>query len=295
MDLIARVPRVPAPGETLIGSRFQTSFGGKGANQAVMAARLGAQVAVVTKLGRDVFGENTLANYHAQGIDTSAVFFDEQSSSGVALITVDENTGQNSIVIVPGANYTLTTADIQAASGVIQSADVIMAQIEIPIAITLEAFRVAKAGGKATTILNPAPAAPLPDELLRLTDIIVPNEIEAAMLTALPTGTLDEATAAARALQGWGIRMVVLTLGSRGALLVNGDEAPQYVRAQAVQAVDTTGAGDAFVGSFAYLLGSGFSPLAAVERAAAIATRSVLKPGAQPSFPTRAEVAEFMH
>jgi ribokinase len=180
-DLVARVPRLPGPGETLIGSSFAIGFGGKGSNQAVMAARLGASVTVVAKLGKDVFGENYLQNYKAQGIDTTYVMFDETRFSGVAPITVDDNTGQNSIVIVPGANDSLSAADVRTARAAIDNADIVMCQLETPIESTLEAFTIAKEG-KALTILNPAPARDLPDELLKLTDIFVPNEVEAAML-----------------------------------------------------------------------------------------------------------------
>jgi ribokinase len=147
IDLIARVPRLPDPGETLVGSLFQIGFGGKGANQAVMAARLGAQVSAVVKVGRDVFGEDTLKNYQKQGIDTTFVKFDETRFSGVAPITVDEKTGQNSIVIVPGANLGLTPADARAAAGVIQGAQVLICQLEILLETTLEAFRIAREGG----------------------------------------------------------------------------------------------------------------------------------------------------
>ena len=169
IDLISKVPRLPVMGETMIGHSFHLGYGGKGANQAVMAARLGAQVTMVTKLGRDVFGEGTLKNYREQGIDTTFVLFDEALSSGVAPIFVNDN-AQNFIVIVPGANMALSPADVAAASDVIQGADLLVCQLEIPIETTLEAFRVAKAGN-VRTILNPAPAAALPDELLQLADI----------------------------------------------------------------------------------------------------------------------------
>ncbi len=285
-DLIARVPRLPVPGETLHGSSFATGFGGKGANQAVMAARLGAQVSVVTRLGQDSFGENTLANYRAQGIDTSHVLFDTQSASGVALIAVDENTGQNSIVIVPGANDALTPQDVRNAASVIHAAQIVICQIEIPIAASLEAFRVAKEGN-VRTIFNPAPVAAIPEELLALTDIIIPNEVEAGMLTGRTIESDDAALDAARQLQQRGPQTVVITLGSRGALVVEGDDAPQWIAAEKVQAVDSTGAGDSFVGSFAYLLAAGRTTVDAARRASAVATRSVLKPGTQTSFPYR--------
>jgi ribokinase len=295
VDLIARVPRLPAPGETLIGSRFQIGFGGKGANQAVMAAKLGAQVSVVTRVGDDVFGRDTLRNFQELGVDTTYMSVDKDLFSGVAPITVDENTGQNSIVIVPGANYGFFAADVRAAAPAIQGADVVMCQLEILMECTLEAFRVARAasGKQPLTVLNPAPAAELPDELLQLTDLFAPNEVEAAMLTGLPTDTLEQAETAARALQARGPKTVVITLGKRGALFVEGDGAVQHIPAQEVQAVDTTGAGDSFVGSLAYFLGAGRPLRESVEKAAAIATQSVLKTGTQTSFPTRAEMAHL--
>jgi len=293
IDLIARVPRLPAPGETLVGTKFQMGFGGKGANQAVMAARLGAQVSVVAKVGRDIFGENTLKNFKDQGIDTTYFMFDDELFSGVAPITVDDNTGQNSIIIVPGANDALSPDDVRAARSAIESAQVVICQCEVPLAATLEAFRIARAAG-VMTIMNPAPAMPLPAELLVLTDLLAPNEIEAAMLTGLPTTTDAEAEAAARALQAQGPRVVLITLGSRGMMFVEGDAPPVYINADRVQAVDSTGAGDSFVGSLAYCLAAG-KPLADAARiACAIATRSVLKTGTQTSFPYRSEVESLL-
>jgi ribokinase len=292
-DLVARVPRLPGPGETLIGSSFAIGFGGKGSNQAVMAARLGASVTVVAKLGKDVFGENYLQNYKAQGIDTTYVMFDETRFSGVAPITVDDNTGQNSIVIVPGANDSLSAADVRTARAAIDNADIVMCQLETPIESTLEAFTIAKEG-KALTILNPAPARDLPDELLKLTDIFVPNEVEAAMLLEKSTATVEEAMIVALEFLERGPKRVIITLGSRGAVFASEAEAPQFVEAQKVKAVDTTGAGDAFVGSLAYFIGNKFPLRKAVERACAIATLSVLKPGTQTSFPYKEDVQELL-
>jgi ribokinase len=294
IDLIARVPRLPAPGETLHGSSFSMGFGGKGANQAVMAARLGAQVSVVTKVGRDLFGQDTLKNYQDQGIDSTHVLFDDVRFSGVAPIWVDEKTGQNAIVIVDGANNGLTPADVRAASAAIQGAQILICQLEIPLESTIEAFKVAKAAKTVLTILNPAPAQALPAELLALTDIIIPNETETALLTGLTVDTNAQAEAAARALRGYGPRTVILTLGSRGALFIDGDQPPVYVAAQPVTAVDTTGAGDAFVGSFAYFTALGLPLRGAIEKACAVATRTVLKVGTQTSFPTAAEIPEIM-
>lgn len=290
IDLISYVPRMPAVGETLHGTRFQMGFGGKGANQAVMAAKLGAGVTMIAKLGRDVFGENTRQNFERLGIDTRHVHFTDQAFSGVAPIAVDPD-GRNSIIIVTGANDLLTAAEIEAARPEIVAADVLVCQLEIPLEPNLAALRLARAAG-VTTIFNPAPAKPeLPDEVFQLSDVFCPNETETQLLTGMPVSTLEEAESAARVLLARGARAVILTLGERGSLVVTSDEA-QHVPAQAVKAVDSTGAGDAYVGSLAYFLGLGQGLLEAARRAGSIATRSVLKPGTQTSFPSRDEVLE---
>ena len=291
IDLISKVPRLPKLGETLVGRSFHLGYGGKGANQAVMAAKLGAQVTMVNKVGRDVFGEGTLKNYQEQGIDTTHVMFDESHFSGVAPIFVDDN-AQNFIVIVPGANSGLSPADVQRARQVILDSDILICQLEIPIETTLEAFRVAKSGN-VRTILNPAPAAPIPDELLELADIFAPNETETELLTDQPVGTLAEAEVAARKLLSRGTKTIILTLGERGALLVDQDTV-QSIPAVKVDAVDPTGAGDAFVGSLAVYLGERLPLRDAIRRANAVAAISVTRIGTQVSFPKRAEVDDFL-
>jgi len=291
IDLVSYVPRMPALGETLHGTRFQMGFGGKGANQAVMAAKLGAGVTMIAKLGRDVFGEDTRKNFERLGIDTRHVHFTDQAFSGVAPIAVDPD-GRNSIIIVTGANDLLAPAEIEAARPEIAAADVLVCQLEIPLEPNLAALRLARAAG-VTTIFNPAPARPeLPDDVYRLSDVFCPNETETQLLTGMPVGTLVEAESAARALLARGAGAVILTLGDRGSLVVTPDTA-QHVPAQAVKAVDSTGAGDAYVGSLAYFLGLGQALLEAARRAGAIATRSVLKPGTQTSFPSRDEALEL--
>ncbi len=292
IDLISKVPRLPKLGETMIGHSFHLGYGGKGANQAVMAAKLGAQVTMVTRLGRDVFGEGTLRNYREQGIDTSHVLFDESLFSGVAPIFVDDS-AHNFIVIVPGANMGLSPADAQAARALITAADILICQLEIPIETTFEALRIAKAGG-VRTILNPAPAAPLPDELLRLADICAPNETETELLTGLPAGSPQEAEAAARRLLERGPGAVILTLGERGALLVDRDGVAEHVPAVPVEPVDPTGAGDAFIGSLAVFLGEGWPLRDALRRANAVAALSVTRIGTQISFPQRAAADAFL-
>jgi ribokinase len=289
LDLISYVPRLPRMGETLHGTRFHMGYGGKGANQAVMAAKLGGDVSMVTKLGQDIFGENTLKNFQSWGIDTRHVLFTDQAFSGVAPIAVDPD-GHNAIIIVTGANDLLTPEEIEAARPVIAAAQILVCQLEIPVETTLAALRVARQEG-VTAIFNPAPARPsLPDELYHLSDIFCPNESETELLTGLPVGSVEEAETAARVLLERGAGMVILTLGERGSLLVNAKESV-HVPAKPVKALDTTGAGDAFVGSLAYFRAAG-KPLAeAMRRANYIAAISVQASGTQTSFPVAAELS----
>jgi ribokinase len=288
LDLISYVPRLPRMGETLHGTRFHMGYGGKGANQAVMAAKLGGDVAMVTKLGRDIFGENTLKNFQAWGVDTQHVLFTDQAFSGVAPIAVDPE-GHNAIIIVTGANDLLTEEEIEAAWPVIAAAQILVCQLEIPLAITLAALRIARQEG-VRTIFNPAPAqAGLPRELYQLSDIFCPNESETELLTGRPVNTPEETEAAARVLLERGAGMVILTLGERGSLLVTATEAVQ-VPAHPVKALDTTGAGDAFVGSLAYFLAAGKPLTDAMQRANHIAAISVQSSGTQTSFPVAADL-----
>jgi ribokinase len=291
IDLISYVPRLPTLGETLHGTRFHMGFGGKGANQAVMAAKLGAEVTMITKLGRDVFGENTLKNFVSFGVNTRHVHFTDQAFSGVAPIAVDPE-GHNSIIIVTGANDLLTQQEIEAARPEIAASSVLVCQLEIPLEISLAALRLARQC-QVPTILNPAPAKPsLPDEVYGLCDILCPNEAETELLTRMPVRDIAQAETAAHELRRRGARTVVLTLGERGCLLVSA-EGTRHVPAEKVKAVDTTGAGDAFVGSLAYFMGR--EPLErAVELSVQIATRSVLKSGTQTSLPSRQELHDLL-
>jgi ribokinase len=292
IDLVTYAARMPAWGETLHGERFQMGFGGKGANQAVMAARLGAHVTMIAKLGRDPFGENTLNNFRRHGVDTTHIHFTEQAFTGVAPIIVNRD-GQNAILIVTGANDLLTVSEIEAAADAIGRAAVLVCQLEIPLALNLAALRHARAAG-VRTIFNPAPAkAELPPEAYQLSDVFCPNEHEAALLAGMPVTTPAQAAAAGQAFLARGARAAVITLGARGSMVVTADGV-EHVSAQRVQAIDSTGAGDAFVGSLAYLLGIGLELNDAVRRAGAIATRSVLTPGTQTSFPTRTDVEDLV-
>lgn len=290
IDLISYVPRMPAIGETLHGSKFQIGFGGKGANQAVMAAKLGANVGIVTKLGRDTFGEDTLKNFKAFGINTDHVHFTDEAFSGVAPIAVNPS-GHNSIIIVTGANDLLTEAELEAARPMIAAAGVLVCQLEIPLALSLKALAIAREEG-VLTIFNPAPArAALPAELYELSDIICPNESETELLTGMPVESDEQVEAAARVLLARGVKTVILTLGERGALIVDRDGARRVVAKQ-VDAIDTTGAGDAFVGSLATFLAQGMALDDGVQRACMIATLSVQKRGTQSSFPSADQLEE---
>jgi ribokinase len=291
IDLISYVPRMPALGETLHGTRFRMGFGGKGANQAVMAAKLGAAVNMISKVGRDTFGENTLKNFQQLGVSTRHVHVTDEAFSGVAPIAVDPE-GRNSIVIVTGANDLLTVEEIEAARSEIAASDVLVCQLEVPVAVSLAALRLARQEG-VRTIFNPAPARPeLPPEIYALSDILCPNESETELLTGLPVSSLAQCEAAARELLRRGAGTVMLTLGERGSLVVTA-HAADHVPVQPVRAVDTTGAGDAYVGSLAYFLAAGVPLNEAARKAGAVATRSVLKPGTQTSFPDREELADI--
>jgi ribokinase len=286
-------------GETLHGTRFHMGYGGKGANQAVMAAKLGGDVAIVTKLGQDIFGENTLKNFQDWGentlknfqdwgIDTQHALFTDQAFSGVAPIAVDP-AGHNTIIIVTGANDLLTEAEIEAARPVIAAAQIVVCQLEIPLETTLTALRLARQEG-VQTIFNPAPArASLPEELYQLSDIFCPNESETELLVGQPVGTVAEAETAARLLLERGTGQVILTLGERGSLLVTAAETI-HVPAPSVKAMDSTGAGDAFVGSLAYFLAAGQDLAEAMRRANHIAAISVQSSGTQTSFPLAADL-----
>ncbi|MBI5651147.1 MAG: ribokinase [Chloroflexi bacterium] len=284
-DMILKCERLPRAGETILGGEFAIAAGGKGANQAVAAARLGAEVTFVARLGRDWMGDQAEQNYRAAGIDCAYLTRDERAASGVALIMVDAR-AENLIGVAPGANATLTPADVARAEPAIRAADVLLAQLEIPLDTVIAAIDLARQSN-ARVILNPAPARELPSELYR--DVLLtPNETEAAHLT----GEDDPARAATRLL-ALGARAVVMTLGARGALLATPDES-RVIEGFRVQAVDTTAAGDAFNGGLAVALARGEDLPGAVRYACAVGALSVTRFGAQPSLPTRAQVEIFL-
>jgi ribokinase len=286
MDLVLRVPRMPLPGETLTGGAFQTIAGGKGANQAVACARLGSTpVAMIGCLGDDAFGQTLRAALVADNIDVSHVTMLPGVASGIASILVDAN-GQNSIVIAGGANDLLTPAHIDAAMPLLSRASIVVLQLETPLATVQHAIRVAHSLGK-TVVLNPAPAASLPAAVLAQVDYLVPNEIEAAML--LDGGHAADHAASAAALRTLGCRNVLVTLGAQGvhaALEAGSQDFP----AQKVKAVDTTAAGDTFIGGFVAALAGGASPAAAIDLGQRAAAIGVTRQGAQTSIPSLHEL-----
>ncbi len=293
MDLVVRSPRIPQPGETIIGSDFQTVSGGKGANQAVAAARLGGQVFMIGRVGTDTFAQTMLHNLRAAGVDHTFVTQDPAAATGVALITVDQ-AGQNTIVVAAGANMRLTPADVEAAAAVIAGAKVLLLQLEIPLETVTRAAEIARAHG-VKVILNPAPvpAHPLPEKLLTLVDFIIPNETETSQLTGLPVGSQGEAEAAALALCKLGVGTVILTLGARGALLANTTET-KLCPAFKVTPLDTTAAGDAFMGGFGVALAEGRPLVEAMRWGCAAGALAATRLGAQSSLPARAEVEQML-
>lgn len=281
-DLVARVPHIPAPGETVLALSHAAFAGGKGANQATAAARLGARVAMVGRVGADDSGARLISGLDADGIDTTHLSVDDEASTGLALINVDDS-GENAITVSPGANGRVTPRDIEAATGLISQAAVVLMQLEVP----LDTIQAAASVARGAVILNPAPAAVLPPQLLEQVDILIPNESELALLSSLSVGSAAEAAAAAASLA---VKDVVITMGSQGAIVV-GKHGPTLIAAVPVQAVDTTGAGDAFCGALAAELARGAYLEAAVRFAVRVAAVSVTRHGAQASMPTRDEVA----
>ncbi|GIV87888.1 MAG: ribokinase [Chloroflexus sp.] len=287
MDLVVRAPRHPQPGETLIGSDFQIFPGGKGANQAVAAARLGARVRMIGRVGVDAFGDALLDAAQYDGVDTGYVQRDPDAATGVALITLDAH-GQNTIVVAPGANMRVSEADVQRAEALFQGADVLLMQLECPLDAVMAATELAHRYG-VQVVLNPAPARPLPVALLSQIDYLLPNQLE---LQALAEGETD-LTAAIERLQRQGVRNLLVTLGAEGALLATGEQTTT-VPAFQVPVVDTVAAGDAFAGAFCVALAEGKPPLEAVRWGNAAGALAVTRAGAQPSLPSRMEVMRLL-
>jgi ribokinase len=287
-DLAFRIDRLPTWGETRMGESFQLGPGGKGSNQAVAAARAGANVTFISKLGPDPFGEIARTLYRAEGIDTQYVV-SSPNPTGAAAILIDASRGENAIIVVPGACFELTPAEVDQATTLIASSSIFVAQLELPLLTVEHGLRLAHAQG-VPTILNPAPAATLPNSIYPLCDYLTPNETEATALTGVPVTDLASAEEAATVLLALGVRNVILTLGAQGALIKNRTLTRHIPALDAGPIIETTGAGDAFNGGLATALAEGMDLSEATQFASAVAGISVTRPGTAPSMPHRHEI-----
>jgi ribokinase len=289
-DMVIKADRLPIPGETILGGTFFMNPGGKGANQAVAAARMGGKVTLISKTGNDVFGKQSVMLYNSENINTDFVFSDPSRPSGVALITVDAH-GENCIVVASGANASLSPSDINKAISEIESSDLVLMQLEIPIETVEYVAEIANNKG-IKVILNPAPARALSDKLLKCLYIIIPNKSEAEILSGIKVTDYETARQAADIISTRGVDNVVITLGSLGALIKEGAEY-FYVEAHKVESVDTTAAGDTFCGSVCVGLSEGKSILESVKLAARASALTVTRMGAQSSIPYRSELSSL--
>jgi ribokinase len=287
-DTAYRAERQPKIGETIMGRSFVLGPGGKGRNQAVAAGMAGGDVSFVSRLGTDAFADMARATWARAGVKP-VITDDPDSYTGAAYIFIEDATGNNAIIISPGAAARISVADIDAQAALIGGAKVFITQLEQPMPAALRALQIARAGG-ATTILNPAPAAPLTDQMLALCDYVTPNETEAEALTGLPVGTLAEAEKSADALMTRGVGAAIITLGDKGALFRDRTRSVHVPVFKAGPVVETTGAGDAFNGGFAVALAEGRDPVEAVRFGCATASISVTRAGTAPSMPSRAEI-----
>jgi ribokinase len=287
-DVTFRTDRIPAWGETLMGQSFKLGPGGKGSNQAVAAARAGGRVSFISKLGPDPFGDMARNLYQAEGIDAQFLFR-TASATGAAAIIVDAEKGENAIIVVPGACFEVTVAEVDQARELIAVSSVFVAQLELPLPVVEHGLALAHALGVAT-ILNPAPAQPLPGSIYRYIDYITPNETEAAALTGVAVATVADAEKAADEFLARGVRNAIVTLGAQGAYIKNREIKAHVPAVDAGKVVETTGAGDAFNGGFAVALSEGMHLVEAVRFGCATAGISITRPGTAPSMPSRAEI-----
>ncbi|MFH1149378.1 MAG: ribokinase [Actinomycetota bacterium] len=292
VDLMARAPHLPRTGETVKGDGFLIGPGGKGSNQGVAAHKAGAEVDMITKIGRDDFGRIALESFQREGMDTRYILRDDELATGAALIMVDENTGDNKILVSLGACSNITEADIDKARGAIATNPVFLTQLETNLDAVERALGIASGNG-VRIILNPAPACEVPDALLGLVDILTPNEVEASILSGVNVSTPEDAGEAARVLMGKGTKSVVITMGSRGVFAVTGAE-ERFIPSVEVAAVDATGAGDAFSGALATAIAEGKAFFEAVDFANTAAALSVTRIGTAPAMPTREEIDRAM-
>ncbi|MCA3562024.1 MAG: ribokinase [Aestuariivirga sp.] len=291
-DLAFRASRQPVMGETLMGSGFKMGPGGKGSNQAVAAARAGGKVSFISRLGKDAFGDIAVATWKAEGIAPHVAIAPDEPT-GAAYIFVSDETGENAIIVVPGAAGGLSPRDVEAARGAIEGARVFVTQLEQPIDAARTGLEIARAAG-VITVFNPAPAAPVPAGIYALCDWVIPNETEAAALTGIPVDTEEQARKAGDALLAKGARNALITLGARGALLHTATRSMLVPSFNAGKVVETAGAGDAFVGAFATALAEGMEPAAAARFGCAAAGISVTRPGTAPAMPARPEIEALL-
>lgn len=294
MDLVIKVNEMPKEGETILSESFEKIAGGKGANQAVAARRCGNIVSMIGKIGKDDNGKILKGLLEEDSIDTNLIFEDENEPTGMAVITVNKN-GNNSITVISGSNMTLNKDEIEKSKEIIENSDILISQFEVPEEVILEAFKIAKENNKIT-ILNPAPAKKIDEELLKYTDIIIPNETEAELLTGIKVKDLESAKLAANGLLEKGVKFVIVTLGSKGAAVISKEDG-QIVEAYKVKAIDTTAAGDSFIGGLSSKLDienlSFENLLKAVKFANKVSSITVQRKGAQPSIAKLEEVIEI--
>lgn len=293
MDIVLKVNNMPKVGETIFANNLQNVPGGKGANQAVAAKRLGSEVYMISKVGSDSTGETLTKSLVQDNINVNFIFKDEKNPTGTAVISVDQD-GNNSIIVAAGANMSIKKEEIEKAEKVIRECQILISQFETPVETTIEAFKMAKSAGKVT-ILNPAPAKKIPEQLLKYTDIVVPNETEAYELTGVTVKDLDSAKEAAKKFMEKGVKYTIITLGANGAAVISEDKS-EIVEAYKVKAVDTTAAGDTFIGGFSSKLNADNLCFEGIKRAVKFGNKcssiAVQREGAQPSIPYLKEIIE---
>ncbi len=293
IDFYIRLPKLPSPGETVLGREFIMKPGGKGANQAVAVARLGGESYMVSRVGNDVFGEKLIENFRKNRVDTRHVYVDDTTHTGTAFILLDENTGENMIAVAPGADNRVSREDIDKAIDTVKSSKILLLQLEIPVETVVYAAKKAWENN-VKVILNPAPARPLPDEIYRYVYVITPNMIEVGHLTNTVVKDIDDAVEAGRKLISKGVEYVVVTMGARGSLVISSNSV-EHIPAYKVKVVDTTGAGDAFNGALAVFLAEGKDIVEACRLANAAAALKITRVGAQEGLPTREELINFLN
>ncbi|MCD6487946.1 MAG: ribokinase [Desulfurococcales archaeon] len=292
MDFYIRLPKLPVPGETVLGHGFTMLPGGKGANQAVACSRLGAYTYMVGRVGNDIFGEKLIENFRKNNVDTKYMEVDKTTHTGIAFILLDEKTGENMITVAPGADYNVSAKDVDNAMDAISRSDILLLQLEIPIDTVVYAAKRAWEKG-VRVILNPAPAASLPDEIYRYIHVLTPNRVEASLLTNINIESREDAVKAGKLLIDKGVDYVIITLGAEGSMVISKDFV-RHIPAYKVEVVDTTGAGDAFNAALAVSLAEGKDIVEACRIANAAAALQITKLGAQSGLPTREELEEFL-